>query len=69
MGVIRLSCQGRRAVKRLCVLLCALVFCGCASDGSKHWYDDALDDWNGKNMQMRNNFSTPTAEPLKKSAG
>jgi hypothetical protein len=55
-------------MKRLCVLLCALAFCGCASDGSKHWYDDALDDWNGKNMQMRNDFAGPSTAPIKKSS-
>ncbi len=37
----------------VCVLLCAaFIGAGCASDGEKHWYSNALDDLNGKNMQM-----------------
>ena len=47
-------------MKRLCALFCALAFCGCTSDGSKHWYDDALGDLRGDNMQMRNNFAAPS---------
>jgi hypothetical protein len=35
--------------------LVALLFlvAGCASDGGKHWYDEALKDARGDNQQMR----------------
>jgi hypothetical protein len=48
---------------RLCALL-ALLFlvAGCASDGQKHWYDEALRDARGDNQQMRGFNSFPTNE-------
>ena len=30
-----------------------LLMAGCASDGEKHWYDEALKDARGDNQQMR----------------
>ena len=56
-------------MKRLCVLLCALVICGgCMSDSDKKQWDEVWKDARGDNMQMRNNFATPTTAPLKKTA-
>jgi hypothetical protein len=45
-------------MKRLCVLLCALVLAvafgaGCASDSADGPFGPAIRDWNGENMQMR----------------
>jgi len=41
-------------MKRLGVLLCALLFClGCGSDGEKSQWDDALKDLRGDNMEMK----------------
>jgi hypothetical protein len=34
------------------IVLLVLV-AGCASDGQKHWYDEALKDARGDNMEMR----------------
>jgi hypothetical protein len=49
------------AMKRLCVLLCALIgvvaFCGCASEGHKGQWDDFWKDVRGDNMQMKTDFS------------
>jgi hypothetical protein len=45
---------------RLCALLIALILAvGCASDGEKHWYDEALKDARGDNQQMRGFSSLP----------
>lgn len=52
-------------MKRLCVMLCALAFCGCLSDSDKKQWNEAWKDLRGDNMQMRNNFATPTAAPPK----
>lgn len=43
---------------RLCALI-ALQFlvAGCASNGKKHWYDEALKDARGDNQRMRHPFS------------
>ncbi len=39
---------------RLCVPIVVLfLVTGCGSDGEKHWYDDALKDARGDNMEMR----------------
>jgi hypothetical protein len=36
-----------------CAVVAALLLvAGCASDGDKHWYDDALKDLRGDNQQM-----------------
>jgi hypothetical protein len=51
--------EGEGAMWRLSALV-ALLFvaslflvAGCASDGGKHWYDEALKDARGDNQQMR----------------
>jgi hypothetical protein len=45
---------GVRAMKRLCVLLCALFLgLGCASDVDKAKWNDAWKDARGDNMQMK----------------
>lgn len=41
------------AMRRICVLLIVLALVGCASNGKPHWYDEALKDARGDNMQMR----------------
>ena len=48
------SGRGSSAMWRL-IAISALVFmgAGCAADGQKHWYDDALKDARGDNMVMR----------------
>jgi hypothetical protein len=44
---------------RLCSLVIVLFLgTGCASDGKKHWYDEALKDARGDNQQMRG-FKSP----------
>ena len=49
------------AMKRLCVLLCALFAglgcAGCASDGKQGSWDDFWKDVRGDNMEMKNDFS------------
>ena len=37
------------------IAISALLFlgAGCAADGQKHWYDDAIKDARGDNMVMR----------------
>jgi hypothetical protein len=45
-------------MKRLGVLLCALLFAlclgsGCQSEDGKGFFDDAIRDWNGDNMKMK----------------
>jgi len=48
-------------MKRLCLLVCALLFCaGCDSDGDKGPWDAFKKDLRGDNMQMRNDFSGMT---------
>lgn len=46
-------------MKRLCVLLCALVFfvLGCAADDEKGQWDDFMKELRGDNMKMRNDFT------------
>jgi hypothetical protein len=45
-------------MKRLCVLLCGVLFgSGCASDGDKAMWDGALKDLRGDYMQMRGGLS------------
>jgi hypothetical protein len=56
-------------MKRLCVLLCALLVAlaaaaGCASPDGKGPFDDAIKDWNGDNMQMRG-FGDQPAKPIR----
>ena len=47
-------------MKRLWVLLCALLFCaGCASDGNQGQWDEFWKDARGDNMKMRNDFAGP----------
>jgi hypothetical protein len=48
-------------MRRICVLLVVLFLAGCASDGKPHWYDEALKDARGDNMQMRG-FNTGDAK-------
>jgi hypothetical protein len=55
-------------MKRLWVLACALAFCGCISDSDKKQWAEAWKDARGDNMQMRNDFSTPSITPLKKAS-
>jgi hypothetical protein len=44
---------------RLCALIAFLLpVAGCANDGQKHWYDEALKDARGDNQEMRG-FSSP----------
>ena len=38
---------------RYCALIVVVLMAGCAADGKKHWYDEALKDARGDNMQMR----------------
>jgi hypothetical protein len=48
-------------MKRLCVLLCALVgtlaVSGCASEGHKGQWDEFWKDVRGDNMEMKTDFS------------
>ncbi len=47
---------------RICLLLSGLVLCaGCATEGRKSPFDEALKDLRGDNMQMRSNFAGMTA--------
>ena len=47
---------------RFCILLGLAAVCvGCATEGHKNPFDDALKDLRGDNMQMRSNFSGLTA--------
>jgi hypothetical protein len=49
--------RGVEAMKRLCVLLCALfLVAGCASDGDKGAWDEFWKDLRGDNMEMKNDF-------------
>ncbi len=48
-------------MKRLCVLLCALLFCmGCSADGQKGQWDEVWKDLRGDNMKMRSDFPRST---------
>jgi len=40
-------------MRRICLLIVVLFLAGCATDGKPHWYDEALKDARGDNMQMR----------------
>jgi hypothetical protein len=42
---------------RLWALVACLLVGGCASDGQKHWYDEALKDARGDNQRMQYNMS------------
>ena len=45
---------------RLCAILVFLFLAsGCASDGQAHWYDEALKDARGDNMEMHGFNSRP----------
>jgi hypothetical protein len=50
---------GVETMKRLRVLLCALVLAGlgCASEGSRAQWEEVWKDLRGDNMKMRNDFS------------
>jgi hypothetical protein len=50
-------------MRRICVLIVVLTLAGCASNGKPHWYDAALADARGDNMQMR---SFTEADPKSK---
>ena len=44
---------------RLCALIVVLMLAaGCGADGQKHWYDEALKDARGDNMEMHG-FKSP----------
>jgi hypothetical protein len=48
------AAKGVGAMKRLCLLFCALAVClGCATEGDKGQWDDFWKDVRGDNMQMR----------------
>src|SRR5207249_7016150 len=50
--------HGVEAMKHMCVLLCAMLFCvGCAADGDNGQWEDFWKDVRGENMQMRSHFS------------
>ncbi len=48
-------------MKRLCLMLCALVgavaISGCAADGKKEQWDDFWKDVRGDNMEMKSDFT------------
>ena len=48
--------------RRCAVVVVLFLLTGCASDGQKHWYDDAVKDFMGENQQMRGfgSRSTPS---------
>jgi hypothetical protein len=51
---------------RLCALVALLfVVAGCGSDGEKHWYDEAVKDFRGDNMEMRGFSSPASSNPSK----
>ena len=53
---------GEWVMLRICLLLAGLVLCaGCATEGRKSPFDEALKDLRGDNMQMRSNFAGMTA--------
>jgi hypothetical protein len=36
------------------LIVCALLFAsGCASEGGRGFFDEAIKDWNGENQRMR----------------
>jgi hypothetical protein len=50
---------------RACALVAVLLLmAGCAADGEKHWYDEALKDLRGDNQQMRGFSSTRSADGM-----
>ena len=54
--------KGGGAMWRPWALISFLVLvAGCASDGQKHWYDEALKDARGDNQEMRGFGSSPRA--------
>jgi hypothetical protein len=59
---------GVEAMKRLRVLLCALLLAslGCASEGSRGQWDEFWKDLRGDNMKMRNDFSGRTSSDDKR---
>jgi hypothetical protein len=49
-------------MSRLCLLVFTLaLIAGCAAEGQKSPFDEALKDLRGDNMQMRSNFAGLTA--------
>ena len=49
-------------MSRACIVLSGLLlFAGCATEGRKGVFDDALKDLRGDNMQMRSSFGGMTA--------
>jgi hypothetical protein len=48
-----------RAMRLLGVFVLTLFLVGCAADGQSHWWDAALKDLRGDNMEMRDWPSTP----------
>ncbi len=53
---------GEWAMLRLCALVSGLLLCaGCAAEGQKNPFDEALKDLRGDNMQMRSSFAGMTA--------
>ena len=52
-------------MRQLCLLIVVVLsVAGCASNGKPHWYDAALADARGDNMQMRG-FNTADAKANK----
>jgi hypothetical protein len=53
---------------RLSAVIVLFVGAGCASDGQSHWYDEALKDLRGDNMEMHG-FKSPRDTNSTSSAG
>lgn len=55
---------------RLCAFAAYLLLCaGCATGGQAHWYDEALKDARGDNMQMRGFGGGPTGARMRPPSG
>jgi hypothetical protein len=56
-------------MRRFRVILCALLFgSGCAAEGGRGFFDEAIKDWNGDNQRMRsaaqwNDLPAPSMGP------